>query len=103
MSYIFVAYINQKEAGMHSSAHTLGSGDCRLARVRETRTSYAGISGMAASVEPSHDSEQVTSERAGLHSSSNRIHLRLGEQVEYALFAVTLAAIGYLEALALLA
>ena len=91
---------------MHSSAHTLDSnpaGDCCLARVRETRTSYAGISAMVAGVEPSPASERVMGERAGPHSPSNRIRLRLGEQVEYALFAVTLAAIGYLEALALLA
>lgn len=91
---------------MYSSAHALGSnpaGDCCLARVRETRTSYAGISPTVAGVEPSADSERVMGERAGPHSPSNRIHLRLGEQVEYALFAVTLAAIGYLEALALLA
>jgi len=91
---------------MHSSTHTLDSnpaGDCRLARVRETRTTHAGISAMVAGVEPSPDSERVTGERAGPHSPSNRIRLRLGEQVEYALFIVTLAAIGYLEALALLA
>jgi len=91
---------------MHSSAHTLGShpaGGCRLARVRETRTSHAGLSALVAGVEPSPDSERVTGERAGPDSPSNRIHLRLGEQVEYAFFIITLAAIGYLEALALLA
>ena len=91
---------------MHSSAHTLGSnpaGDCCLARVRETRTSYAGTSAIGAGVEPSPASERVMGELAGPHSPSNRIRLRLGEHVDYALFAVTLAAIGYLEALALLA
>jgi hypothetical protein len=41
--------------------------------------------------------------RAGPHSRSQPTHRRLGESVEYALFALTLAAIGYLEALALLA
>jgi hypothetical protein len=42
-------------------------------------------------------------ERASPHSGSQPTHRRLGESVECALFSVTLAAIGYLEALALLA
>jgi hypothetical protein len=93
---------------MYSSTHTLGPNpavDGCLARVTETRTSNPGarVLRARAGVERGPDPERATNEHADPHSQSKRIHWRLGEHVEYALFAVTLAAIGYLEALALLA
>jgi hypothetical protein len=86
---------------MYSSTNTLGSNRAAegcLTRVRETRTSPA-----ARVLAARTGFECPDQERAGPHSRSQPTHRGLGESVEYALFALTLAAVGYLEALALLA
>ena len=82
---------------MQTSTHTLEinpAGDCRLAPVRKTGTGYAGAPPMVTRVEPGSQPERAADEYARPHSHSTRIRPRLGELVEHALFAITLAGIG---------
>ena len=80
---------------MHASTHSLGfnpAADCRLVHVRETRTWYVG----APTVEPGFDPQRAANEGSRPRLHSNRIHDRLAAHAEHALFAGTLAAIGFL-------
>ena len=87
---------------MYFSMHFLAT-DCWLAPARERRTSHAELSAAVTRIEPDPGPEPATGEHTGARSDSNRIYRRLGAHAEHSLFALTLAAIGYLEALALLA
>ena len=69
-----------------------------VVRVGETTTRCTDETANAVHAEPAVAPDRATSERVG-----NRLTPALAWRVEHALFAVTLAAIGYLEALALLA
>jgi hypothetical protein len=84
---------------MHASTHALGpnaAADSRLARVREPKTRNVGTATAIAGVSPSLDAHRAVDERAGPRSHSNWIPPSLARRVETALFAVTLAAFGYL-------
>jgi len=69
-----------------------------VVRIGETTTDCKDEAANAVHAEPVIAPDRATSERGG-----NRWTPALAWRVEHALFAVTLAAIGYLEALALLA
>ena len=83
---------------MHAMQMDLNPGIDLVVRIGATTTGRADEAANAAHAERATALDRATSQRVG-----NRLTPALAWRVEHALFAVTLAAIGYLEALALLA
>ena len=106
VSGIFAPVIKQPETTMHASTHSLDfnpAADCSFVHVRETRTSCVGAPTPVTHVEPGLDPQRAANEGSCPRLRSNGIHFRLAAQLEHALFAVTLAASGFLYLGALLA
>lgn len=84
---------------MHASTHTIDLNEVADARppcAREERARHVATATTATEPEPGVDLAQVADIRARAHRCAKHVHSRLAYGVEHVLFAVILAATGYL-------
>ena len=99
ISYIVATVIHQTEADMNYPTHALDLHPATnpwLARVRKTKVTRERCLAATAIAAAIPGPEPTADELSDLGLSVNRFRSGLAARVEYALFAVTLAAVGYL-------